>query len=69
MIFEIEENIIEGEKWANIKMDMQDENQIIILVILKQLVFQTMIINFLNNKIYLKSHLNFGMYLSFHVQF
>jgi hypothetical protein len=35
MIFEIEENIIEGEKWADIKMDTLNENQIISLVILE----------------------------------
>jgi len=34
MIFEIEKNIIEGEKWADIKMDMLNENQIISLMIL-----------------------------------
>ncbi len=34
IIFEIEENIIEGEKCANIKMDILNENQIISLVIL-----------------------------------
>jgi hypothetical protein len=32
MIFEIEENIIEAEKWADIKMHMLNENQIISLV-------------------------------------
>ncbi len=52
MIFEIEENIIEGEKWPDFKMDMLNENQIISFIILKQLVLQTMILKNLNNKIY-----------------
>jgi len=35
MIFEIEKNIIEGEKWVDIKMHILNENQIISLVTLK----------------------------------